>query len=134
MDIYNKSFLFGGLLTLTSYLGYKYYASNNEFDNDIEKITNKDKIEMYQIEIDNNTKMIDNLKKSLEKGNTLLEENQQKYDNNQKKTPFDLEFYEAERTKLRKCYIKKQREIEEKEKKISTIKERIEELKNDIKI
>ena len=134
MEFINKSILFGSILTVSSFIGYKYYFvnTNNEFDN--EEITNQDKIEMYQIEIDNNNKLINNIKKSLEKGDKLLEENQQKYDNNEKKTPFDIEFYEAERTKLRKCYKNKEDEIEEKRKKILIIEERIKELSDDIKI
>ena len=88
MEFINKSILFGSILTVSSFIGYKYYFvnTNNEFDN--EEITNQDKIEMYQIEIDNNNKLINNIKKSLEKGDKLLEENQQKYDNNEKKNKF----------------------------------------------
>lgn len=135
MDLFsNKFFISSGILSLTSYLGYIYYFKNDTTVNNEIDITNNDKIEMYNIEIDIIKNKIQKLEESLEKGDKLLLENQQKYDNNSKKTPFDTEVYESERTRIRKCYKLKQDEIENNNKKIKDIEERIQELENDIKI
>ena len=93
---------------------------------------------MYNIDIDIVKNKIKKLEESLEKGDKLLLENQQKYDNNTKKSSFDIEVYESERTRLRKCYKLKQEEISANKNKIKDFEERIQELEleleKDIKI